>query len=103
MEDTGKDFFHDSGKTLRFMTPNDAPKLHQGLTEPGAIEAQGKRQSTPNQLTGFKVYLKIPQRDKHFFFFYRAGTDFPYGGLAIFPLKGESGQTSPLGPGGKTP
>lgn len=50
--------FHDSGKTLRFMMPNDAPKLHQGLTESRAAEALGKRHSTPNQLTRFKVYQK---------------------------------------------
>lgn len=59
MEDAGSDI-PQFGKDIKIHDAHDAPKLHQGLTEPGAVEAQGTRQSTPNELTGFKVYLKIP-------------------------------------------
>lgn len=90
------------GKDIKIHDAHNASNLHQGVTEPAAVEAQGKRQSTPNQLTGFKVYLKILWRDEHLFFFLcRVGMDFPYRDLATSLLQEERGHTSPLGPGGK--
>lgn len=54
-------------KDIKIHDVHDGTKLHQGLTEPEAVEAQHKRQSIPHQLTGFKVYLKKHERMSIFF------------------------------------